>query len=141
MHLVFNNGSSFEILRRIHVKRLFSFRFSKKPSMSRNIRLCMHNCANSSLKKLQISNHKTQLRALSRSCCSKSVEMSLKIAPKSHNSTKKWPPFPAALIRMKRTPNIWPNEKCSAISSSWVNWANLRLYKIPSSIVAVNNSW
>ena len=112
--------SIIRIFRQINIFFLFFGRFLKKPSMSRNIRLCMHNCADFSSKKLPILNHQTPQRALSKSCCSKSVVMNLKIAPKSLNSTKKWPPETVASTRTRRTRNTWPSARCSATSSSWV---------------------
>ena len=77
-------------------KQIFSFwflysRFSKKPSMSRNIRLCTHRCAKCWLKKLRILIPLIAMPAPSSGCCSTSVAWSSRTAFRSPSSMKSTP--------------------------------------------------
>ena len=66
-------------------------RFSKKPSMSLNIRLCTHKCAKCWLKKLRILIPLIAMPAPSSGCCSTSVAWSSRTAFRSPNSMKSTP--------------------------------------------------
>ena len=67
------------------------FRFSKKPSMSRNIRLCTHRCAKCWLKKLRILIPLIAMPAPSSGCCSTSVAWSSRTVFRSPSSMKSTP--------------------------------------------------
>ena len=115
----------------------FDFRYSKKPSMSPSIRLCTHNCANFSWKRRRISTHPRATPAPSSVSCSKSAKMSSRTVSRLPKSTRNPPPTTS----WRRIASTWPSEKCLATSSSWVNWASLKLFMTPSYTDAVSSSW
>ena len=84
-----NCHSVIKILKKIPFKNdVFVFRFLKKPSMSRNIRLCTHRCASFWSTEPRISIHLRPVLVLSSVCCSTSVAWSSRTACKSHNSMR-----------------------------------------------------
>ena len=86
-------------------------RFSKKPSMSRNIRLCTHRCAKCWLKKLRILIPLIAMPAPSSGCCSTSVAWSSRTAFRSPSSMKSTPG------EISRVNHRW---RCSRLTILWI---------------------
>ena len=105
--------------------------------MSPSIRLCTHNCANFSWKRPPTLTRPRAMPAPSSASCSRSAKMSSRTASRSPKSTRS----PRPPTSWRRIASTWPSGKCLATSSSWVNWASLRLFTTPSCIDAVSSSW